>query len=270
MGRFFRKGFVFLASAAIAAPAQAQLFSTTELQFQYGKLTIPEFSGGGEDWTVIGTFQHASGYNWGDFFMFADVANGNHADETHFNDLDLYTEAYINFSSSKILKANYGGGVLGDIGLIGGINYGADAKVVKFLPGVRFSWNIPGFNFFNTDITAYLDASEGVDGGEFAAPKETDSFMIDANFASKSFTIGDQFFNVEGHVEYIDGRRNEFDGKVSSHILGQPQFRWDAGNALFGKRDKLFIGIEYQFWFNKLGEEGTDEHAVQALAVWRL
>jgi hypothetical protein len=167
------------------------------------------------------------------------------------------------------LKVKYGDGVLRDIGLIAGVNYGMDAGVLKFLPGIRFAWNIPGFAFLNTDVTAYLDASEGVDGGDFNAPKETDSWMIDVNFASKPIKVGGQFFNVEGHVEYIAPRENEFGGDVEGHVLGQPQIRWDAGNAMFGKRDKLFLGVEYQFWFNKLGEEDEDEHAVQALAVWR-
>jgi len=258
-------------STAFAAPAHAggPQWSTTELQFQYGHLNTPKFAGGGKDWTMIWTGQHASGWSFGDVFWFADLSKGDDSNDNHFNDWDIYSELYVNFSSSKILKANYGDGVLRDIGLIAGVNYGMDPGVLKFLPGVRFAWNVPGFNFLNTDITAYLDASEGVDGGQFNAPKESDSFMVDVNFASKPLEIGKQHFNVEGHVEYIGKRHNEFGDRVHAHILGQPQVRWDAGETMFGKRDKLFLGIEYQFWFNKLGEEDTDEHAVQALAVWR-
>ena len=29
------------------------------------------------------------------------------------------------------------------------------------------------------------------------------------------------------------------------------------------------IGIEYQFWQNKLGDPDTDESTVQALLVWK-
>lgn len=258
-----------LAATSIATPVYAADWSTTELQFQYGNLDVPQFAGGGDDGTVIFTFQHASGYSWGDFFMFSDVLNGANGNNNHFNDWDIYTEAYINFSSSKLLKAKYGDGVLRDIGLIGGINYDADAEVLKLLPGVRFAWNIPGFNFLNTDFMAYLDASEGVDGGPFNAPKETDSWMLDVNFASKSFEIGGQSFNFEGHVEYVAPRKNEFGADVEGHLFGQPQFRWDAGKTIFKKPNKLFIGTEYQFWFNKLGEKNTDEQALQALVVWR-
>lgn len=253
---------------AWTVPAQAQQWSTTEAQIQYGNLTVPDFSGAGTDETIIFTGQHASGWSFGDVFTFVDVSKGADSEVNHFNDWDIYGELYLNFSSTKLLDAKYSGPI-NDLGLIAGVNYGHDAGVLKFLPGVRVAWNMPGFKFFNTDVMAYLDASEGVSGGAFNAPKETDSWMIDANFASKSLDLGGQFFNIEGHVEYIDGRRNEFGAPVSWHVLGQPQIRWDAGNLLFNKRDKLFLGIEYQFWFNKLGEAGTDEHVAQALAVWR-
>ena len=33
-------------------------------------------------------------------------------------------------------------------------------------------------------------------------------------------------FSIEGHLEYIGGRDNEFGGKVEPWILAQPQYRW--------------------------------------------
>jgi hypothetical protein len=92
--------------------------------------------------------------------------------------------------------------------------------------------------------------------------------MIDINWAYP-INIGSQKFSFEGPAVYIDGRDNEFGGKVHSWILAQPQFRWDVGNALLDSPDKLFIGTELQYWNNKLGDKDTDEFAAQALAVWR-
>jgi hypothetical protein len=253
---------------AAEAPSHGALWSTTELQFQYGVLDVPLFAGGGTDATAISTFQHASGYSFGDFFMFVDLSKGDDSGTNHFNDWEVYTEAYLSFSSARILHVDYGNSILRDVALIGGINYAFDADVLKLLPGIRLSWNLPGFAFLNTDFMAYLDASKGVAGGNFNAPAETDSWMVDMNFATESFEIAGAHFNFEGHVEYIAPRHNEFGAKVRGHILGQPQFRWDAGETLFGTRNHLFLGIEYQFWLNKLGED-NDEHAVQFLAAWR-
>jgi len=235
--------------------AQAADFSTTEIQYQFGRLDVPSFAGGGTDSTSIVTLQHASGYKWGDVFFFIDFLHGQRGDQTHFNDDDTYGELYINFSSSKLLGINYGKGLLRDIGLIQGLNAGADANVYKYLPGIRFSWNIPGFAFFNTDFMAYLDFSRGVKPGTFNAPAETDSAMLDVNFAAP-FMIGGQHFSFEGHIEFVAPRKNEFGDRVAGHIFGQPQLRWDVGYALTGHKDKFFIGTEYQIWVNKLGDNG--------------
>jgi hypothetical protein len=51
--------------------------------------------------------------------------------------------------------------------------------------------------------------------------------------------------------------------------LFQPQLRLDLGELLGTNANQLFVGIEYQYWKNKLGEKGTDDNAAQFLAVWR-
>jgi hypothetical protein len=208
--------------------------------------------------TAIITLQHASGWAFGDVFFFVDFLDAQTNEKYDFNNKDTYGEAYFNFSSSKIAGISYGDSILRDIGAIGGVNFDADADVLKFLPGIRLSWNIPGFAFLNTDFTAYIDANEGVSGG--GAPKEDDSFMIDVNWAYP-IEIGGQKFSIEGHAEYIDSRDNEFGGKVKSWILAQPQIRWDIGNALFGNPGKAYVGTELQYWNNKLGDGDTDEFA---------
>ena len=66
--------------------------------------------------------------------------------------------------------------------------------------------------------------------------------------------------SIEGHLEYIGGRDNEFGGKVEPWILAQPQFRWSPN-------EHLSLGLKYQYWLNKLGDGATDENTVQALLV---
>ena len=237
-------------------PATAEDWSSTELHIQYGNLDIPSFAGGGDSDHLIYTLQHAGGWKYGDNFFFVDVLD---ADDSGFQDFDIYGEWYSNFSLGKIKGKPVGFGIVKDIGLILGFNWAADANVKKYLPGVRFSLDLPGFAFANIDITAYIDDSEGAASG--GAPKEDDSFMIDFNWA-RPFKIGESDFSIEGHIEYIDGRDNEFGGEAESWILAQPQFRWYI-------RENIALGIEYQYWMNKLGDEDTDENAIQALFVWK-
>ena len=51
-------------------------------------------------------------------------------------------------------------------------------------------------------------------------------------------------------------------------MLAQPQFTWDLGQAI-GAPQQLMVGIEYQYWLNKLGTD-EDESTAQLLVVWRL
>ena len=115
------------------------------------------------------------------------------------------------------------------------------------------------------ELTAYIDNSRGVSRG--GAPKQTDSFMFDLSWAYP-FSIGNLSFSIEGHAEYVHGRTDEFGNHVESWFFTQPQFRLDLGKALAGAADRLFIGMEYQYWRNKLGTK-NDESLPQFLLVWR-
>ena len=257
---------IFAAAIAVVAllaadPTGAAIWSDTEFNLQYGKLDTP-FVGFIEEGlteeknTFIVTLQHASEWKYGSNFFFFDVL---FADEglTGFNNNDIYGEWYPYFSFRKMSGKEQGEGILKDVRLITGLNFAAQPKVLKYLPGVGLHWNAKGFLFLNTDITAYIDASEGVANG--GAPKEDDSFMVDVNWA-RPFFKGK--FSIVGHVEYIGSRTNEFGGDVSWWVLGQPQFRYYLW-------ENLAIGIEWQFWINKLGDPATDENALQALLVWK-
>ena len=67
---------------------------------------------------------------------------------------------------------------------------------------------------------------------------------------------------MEGHIEYIGGRKKRFGDDVRGWLLAQPQLRWNVTG-------RLSLGMEYQYWMNKLGDGATDENTVLALFVWQ-
>lgn len=246
---------IFLGVLALAPqPASAAIWTNTELHIQYGSLDVPSFAGGGEKDTLIFTFQSASGWKYGDNFFFFDVIT---SDSGGFNDTDTYGEWYSYFSFRKMSGKEQMKGALKDVRFIAGFNWDPDADVTKYLPGIGLSWNAKGFAFLNTDITLYIDDSVGIAGGG-GAPSEDDSWMIDINWARPIGKKG----SIEGHMEYIGERTNEFGGKVEAWILAQPQFRYYV-------KENLAIGVELQYWMNKLGDPDTDEKTAQALLVWK-
>ena len=257
--RFLHRGAAAAAlTLAVAAPAAAQ----TEFQYQYGRITNPFLPS--EETTSILTLQHAGSWSLGDSFFFIDYIDDGGQDG--FNDKNFYGEWYPTLSVSKVSNRDINAGPITDIALIGGINFDGDADVLKYLPGVRASWQVPGFLFLNTDFTAFIDASNGVARG--GAPKTGDSFMFDVNWAYP-IDVGGQSFAIAGHAEYIGATTNEFGDNVRGWILAQPQFTWDLGKAIAGAAGQLLVGVEYQYWRNKLGVE-TDESTAQFLLVWRL
>ena len=240
-----------LASTSTAA-AQA------EFHYQYGKLTNP-FSGAQEKTSIL-TVQHATGWSLGDSFFFVDILHDGVQDG--FNDLDLYGEWYPTLSFSRLSGSQIQLGPIRDIAFIGGINFNADADFFKYLPGARISWQAPGFLFLNTDFTAFIDANTGA-----GAPKSSNSFMFDVSWGA-SFQIGSQSFFFGGHAEYIGGTTDEFGNQGKGWILAQPQLTWDLG-AAFGAANHLLVGVEYQYWRNKLGVHEQDDNVPQLLVIWR-
>ncbi len=248
------------AALLLAAPAAAS--AQMEFHYQYGKLVNP-FSGDGVASSIL-TIQQAAAWSLGESFFFIDYLDDNRPDG--FNDVELYGEWYPTLSLSRISRRQVGAGPLRDVQLIGGINFGGDADFFKYLPGARLAWDVPGFVFFNTDLTAFIDASNGVAQG--GAPRTTDSYMVDVNWGA-AFEIGTQSFWFTGHAEYIGATTNELGGVVEDWILAQPQLGWDIGKALTGHANQLFLGVEYQYWRNKLGVN-VDENLAQLWIMWRL
>ena len=206
---------------------------------QYGKLLNP-FSGA-EEQTLVFTLQQASEWKFGDSFFFIDHLDDGGDDG--FNDREFYAEWYPTLSLGKLAGREIGPGPIADFSLVAGFNATGDGKVVKYLPGLRASWNLPGFLFLNTDLTAYLDGNSGISAG--GPPATGNSFLFDVSWVFP-FEAGSQLFAIAGHAEYIGGRTDELGGDVNSWILAQPQFTWDLGKAIWGSPHRILAGIEYQ------------------------
>ena len=227
-------------------------WSTTELHYQYGNLKQPfqQKQAG----TSIVTLQHASGWRYGDNFLFVDtiMADG--------EKVDYYGEYYGNLSLGKISGKDLSIGPIKDFGVLMGLNWAPNPGMVKYLPGMRLSWDIPGFQFLNSDFTAYIDDSNNT-------VAESDSFMVDIN-GRYPFQLLNSKFSIEGHIEYVGERTNQF-GRVHAWLFSQIQLRYDLGNGILNQPDKVFVGTEWQYWSNKFGTS-IEENVFQALLVWRM
>lgn len=264
----------FAVAALTVNSVSAETWSNTEVQLQaFGELERVG-TGGTADTTII-TLQHAGGWEYGDNFFFIDHSRYNVNNDANFpveDSSEFYGEWYSNFSIGAITGKKLAFGPVKDVGIVAGANFAPEIDSMWLLPGVRFALDLPGFAFAQVDITGYTHQG----GGSALSPvftviDEDSSFMVDFAWAYP-FKIGSTSWSIEGHLEYIDGRQqiNNFGTvELESWVLFQPQIRLDLGEVLGNTPGKIFVGIEYQYWKNKLGEKGTNDNSAQFLAVWR-
>ena len=111
--------------------SQAATWSLNELHIQHGDLTQPFGNTAGEKAdTLIFTFQHASGWEYGGNFFFIDHIRTD-------DNTDFYGEWYPTLSSSKIFGQKYGGAIR-DISFVFGVNASSDANVVNELLSMNY------------------------------------------------------------------------------------------------------------------------------------
>ena len=254
-----------LLATTFAVSSQAEIWSSTEVHYSSGDLLNQ--TNGKDVSTNIVTLQHAGGHKYGDNFFFVDHSRIKDGNST------LYAEWYSNFSLGAISGNDMSFGMVKDVGLIAGFNFASDVDSTWFLPGVRLALDLPGFAFANLDITGYNHVTSGVNASE-----EESSYMIDFNWAYP-FKMAGGSWSLEGHAEFIAGRdqinKYSYDKagkatptKLENWILIQPQLRFDLGEALGNEAGNFFVGVEYQYWKNKLGAKDQNESTVQLQTVW--
>jgi nucleoside-specific outer membrane channel protein Tsx len=250
---------VGLLTATLAISSQAEIWSSTEMHYSSGDLLNP-FSKKEVGTTII-TLQHAGGHKYGKNFFFVDHSR------TKDSGTEFYGEWYSTFSLGAITGSDMSFGAVKDVGLIAGFNFAPSVDKIILLPGVSLALDLPGFAFANLDITGYNHVTTATD-----AKEEESSYMLDFNWAYP-FKAGGFSWSIEGHAEYIAGRdvinANGTKGTPAENwILAQPQLRMDLGEALGNEAGNFFVGIEYQYWKNKLGVKGQNESTVQLQTVW--
>jgi nucleoside-specific outer membrane channel protein Tsx len=226
---------------AINFSISAADWSTTSAQYLIGDGFRQPAAPGKDITQATLTFEHASGYKYGDNFFFIDVEEVNKTTPTN------YLEYETRLSSSKIFDIKYDGFVK-DILLAGQVNQASNLQKV-FLYGLGFNLNLPKFNFFAANLFVRDDKS--YDGT---------SYQITLAW-SVNFKFGVEL-EFAGFFDYAT-EEGEDTSISETNIITQPQLFW-VMNKQFS------IGIEYHYWKNKYGIDGLDEKVPQLIAKWTL
>lgn len=225
---------------AMAGSALAAQWSSTSMSFLKGSGYDVTSS---EDATIM-TLEHASGWEYGDNFLFFDVFQPFDVDTS------IYGEWHPRVSFGKLADKKLAFGPITDVLLAGEINVGNHKRV--YLYGVGFNLNIPKFDFFALNI--FLRDDMDFDGES--------TFQISPSWRVP-FHIGSARFECGGFLDYSGA---EGEGR-KAQLMFVPQVLLDVGNFK-GAPKRIYAGIEYQYWQNKYGLDGREDNLVQAMVKW--
>lgn len=186
------------------------------------------------------TYRHVKPWSIGDNFFFADLTNVGNFE----NAGSTYVEWGPRLSLGRTLgAAPWRFGLVRDVYLVGELNYSRNKSGSNTTPlaGVSVDLGIPGFQVFKMHLEYRDDPDLRGHTGQVTT------------IYNYPFRLLGQQFAIEGFLDFVRGEAGRADA-----VHGQPQLVWKW-------RPHLDLGLEWQYWHNKLGREGYTESAVQAL-----
>ena len=217
-----------LAVAAVASPASAGGFGTTNFQvlqgFDFDDNLLGYDTPTGNMTTV--TVNHYSTWKYGDNFAFVDMQRGNFRDG---KGATLYAEWHPRLFLNKLgLPA---GGFVKNWGLAGEINQGHAFQAL--LGGLGLDLAIPGFqvaglNVFYRYDTVYIPGIVQIYNHTWQV----------SPFWDIPFKIGPTSWTFNGFVDVTTNSEDDID------VMAQPELLLDVG-AFFGAPGKLHAGVEW-------------------------
>ena len=198
----------------------------------------------GSDERTIVTFEHANSWKYGDFFVFADNIWPDDGSSTY------YIEPTLRFSLSKMTGEKMSFGIIKDV-LISTQVEKPKSQDTRKLAGVAFDLELPEFTFFKTNF--FIRDNPDLSG---------DTYQVTLVW-NRPFQIGNVRFLSEGFADFAGS-----EGTTVAHQLIVPRFLVDLGDISGIEKNKLWMGVEWQYWHNKFGVDGVTESVVQLQAKY--
>ncbi|SER36981.1 outer membrane protein OmpK [Halopseudomonas bauzanensis] len=231
--------------AATTLALASSLAAASPLQWQDNSLTYLY----GNDFEVdpktqqAVTFEHVSGWSFGDLFLFVDSIHYNGAKDANGNNSTWYGEVAPRLSFGKLSGQQLTFGPITDVLLAGTYERGR-GDIKNYLLGPGFDLNLPGFDYFQLNTYyRHSDTPDGVRGAWQVTP-----------VWAVTLPVGKSDILIDGYIDWIVD--NDGDGK-HANLHFNPQVKYDLGKALGWKAKQLYTGIEYSYWKDKYGIKNT-------------
>lgn len=197
------------------------------------------------------TVESASGWSWGDVFMFVDQINFNGEEDGLSGRNTYYGELQGRLSYSKLSGQKLTLGPIRDVLLAATYEFG-EGDTEAYLLGPGFDLAIPGFDYFQLNIYYRKPDGHRVPAGAWQV---TPAWSL-------TVPVGRSDLLIDGYIDWIvnnkdasSSRSGQSDYHANLHI--NPQIKYDMGKALGYEARHLYVGLEYDYWSNKYGIEDS-------------
>lgn len=183
------------------------------------------------------TFEHASGWNVGDLFLFVDLTRFDGEKNAAGDENTYYGEISPRLSLGKLFGREIAAGPVTDVLLAATYEFG-DGEVETLLLGPGFDLALPGFDYFQLNVYRRIP-QDGRDGR---------TIQITPVWAM-TLPLGRSDILFDGFMDW----NVTSDGGYERNLHFNPQLKYDLGKAMAWGDRRLYAGIEYSYWKNKYG-----------------
>ncbi|MES2880480.1 MAG: outer envelope protein [Pseudomonadota bacterium] len=264
----FKRAAVFAALAACGFAAQAADWSDTSIGYRTGTNFAEPFN------TIapnsirknILNLNHVSGYKYGTNFFNVDFLMSDEKDPSSAGSTNGAHEIYVVYRHTldlgKVTGKEFKFGPVRGLGITAGFDYntktdaGYNSKKQMIVAGPTFMMDVPGF--LNVSLLALWESN---------APYSTFSHVSTPRYSydvhpminlAWGIPIGSSAFSFEGFANFIASKgKNEFGGDTAAETNIDMQVMYDLSSALGAKPKTFKIGVEYQYWKNKFGNDSA-------------
>ena len=249
------------AIATFTIAAHAADWSDTSIGLRAGDSFAEPFNPNDVRKTIV-NLNHASGYKYGSNFFNVDLLMSDSKDPAGAGSTNGAAEVYIVYRHTLDLAKLSGRpmqfGIVRGVGLTAGFDVntktdaGYNSKKRMLVAGPTLMIDVPGF--LNVGLLALWESN---------APYNTFTKVTTARYnydvhpmltAAWNIPLGkDSGFSFEGFANFIASKgKNEFGVDTAAETNIDAQVMYDVG-ALAGAKGKFKVGLEYQYWKNKFG-----------------
>jgi nucleoside-specific outer membrane channel protein Tsx len=248
-----------------AFSAQAADWSDTSIGYRYGTDFAEPFNANDIAKNIV-NLNHVSGYKYGSNFFNVDLLLSDKKDPSSAGASTGAQEAYVVYRHTldleKVTGSSFKFGPVRGVGAVAGFDWntktdaGYNSKKRMLVAGPSLMMDVPGF--LNVSLLALWESN---------APYSTFSHTATPRYSYDTHAmlnvvwgipVGSLPLSFEGFANIIAAKgKNEFGGNTAAETNVDMQLMYDLSPLVGAGKNKFKLGLEYQFWKNKFGNNAA-------------